>query len=150
MTGRHVFFIVAGFFLVVIAVNAVMITQAIRTFRGEDIKQSYRQGLEYNDTLAKRASQKQSGWVAEIFLDDNHKLTLTLKDASGSIIRGLDVSGIVKHPIETDLDLPVQFKQNEHGEYIAQINGSGKRWLETKAVDSNGFVFETRNEIWLK
>ena len=57
LTGRGVLLILAGFFGVIILTNAIFITAAVRTFRGEDEAKPYLQGVEYNRTLVRRAEQ---------------------------------------------------------------------------------------------
>ncbi len=152
LTGRHVIFICIGIFTVVGGVNAYMVMQSVKTFRGEDVKGSYRQGLAYNETLDKRTAQRASGWEADISIANDNTLTLSIVDSGNIAVRGLTVTGLLKHPIDTDFDLPVTFANQSDGTYIANVDSTmaGKRWLITKAVTTDGFIFETRNEIWLK
>ena len=151
LTGKHVIFIIIGFFSVVFGVNAYMVTQSIKTYRGEDTKQSYRQGLAYNDTLQKRKAQRATGWSADIKISNTQAITLTISDDNATQVRGLTVTGILKHPAETDLDLPLTFTQNPDGSYTAALKNApaGKWYLTTKAQRSDGLVFDTRNEITL-
>ena len=66
LTGHGVLVWLAGFFGIVIATNAIFITEAVRTFRGEDEQKPYLQGVKYNQTLAHRAEQAKLGWRASI------------------------------------------------------------------------------------
>ena len=97
LTGKHVLLIVIAIFGVVFAVNGFMVMQAVKTFRGEDTKQSYRQGLAYNETLDMRAQQKALGWRAKIDLNARI-ISLAIEDKSGMPVRGLTVTGLLKHP----------------------------------------------------
>jgi nitrogen fixation protein FixH len=56
---------VAGM-LVVVVVNAVMITYAIGTFPGLQTEDAYRKGLAYNRTLAAAREQEERGWQATV------------------------------------------------------------------------------------
>src|SRR4051812_37165082 len=66
LTGYRVLLWLGGFFGVIFATNAIFITEAVKTFRGEDEQLPYLQGVTYNQTLAHRATQKQLGWQASI------------------------------------------------------------------------------------
>ncbi len=157
-TGRHMLVLMVTFFGVILAVNIYMMFEAVTTFRGEDIKQSYRQGLDYNQTLEKRSIQNSRGWSADIIINQDHTLVLHIIDQNDFVIRGLEIEGVLKHPVETDLDIPLIFKADANtGSYIATLptDIKGKRWMKTKASyansgDGEDVVFETKNEIWLK
>ena len=56
------------FFGIIFSVNGLFLYKSISSFPGEDIKQSYRQGLAYNETLESRAAAK-SLWLARRFGD---------------------------------------------------------------------------------
>ena len=62
--GWHVLVLIVLFFSVTIGVNATFITLAMRTHPGEDVPRSYYQGLNYNETLARRHEQAELGWSA--------------------------------------------------------------------------------------
>lgn len=156
-TGWHMLFMIVGFFGIIVAVNVFMVVRAVQTFPGEDIKQSYRQGLEYNQTLDKRAVQRAREWHADISVLPDHSIVLKLTDKSGLPVRGLTVTGLLKHPGETDLDTVLSFTLDaQSGHYTTQVADgiTGKRWLVTKAVyagaEAQTPAFETRNELWLK
>ncbi|MCF6220799.1 MAG: FixH family protein [Robiginitomaculum sp.] len=152
-TGKHVLGAVVVFFGVIFAANIAMVTVGIRSFPGEDTKQSYRQGLAYNETIAARNTQNATGWNADITLSNKNTIVLKLTDKGGIIIRGLRVTGSLKHLAETDKDSPLKFAQAADGTYIANIDKAllGKQWvLTTSAKQADGTIFNTRNKIWLK
>lgn len=61
-TGKKAFMWIAGFFLIIFIVNAIMATIAVGTWGGLETKDAYRKGLYYNDEIAAAESQKKSGW----------------------------------------------------------------------------------------
>ena len=150
--------LMVAFFGVIVAVNIFMMYKAVTTFRGEDVKQSYRQGLDYNATLKNRLQQFSRGWSADIRITANHNLVLRIADANGLAVRGLAIKGILKHPVDTDLDTVLVFRPDAKlGGYTAALPTEikGKRWVYTTAVYANSdqggdAIFETKNEIWLK
>ncbi len=152
-TGKHVLGAVVVFFGVIFAANIAMVTVGIKSFPGEDTKQSYRQGLAYNQTITARNAQAATGWSADINIRDKNSIVLKLTDRGGVIIRGLRVTGSLKHLAETDKDAPLKFAQAADGTYIASIDKVllGKQWvLVTSAKQADGTIFNTRNKIWLK
>ncbi|MEZ5912673.1 MAG: FixH family protein [Paracoccaceae bacterium] len=78
LTGRKVFAITASAFAVIIGVNLVLATQAIRTFPGLEVKNSYVASQSFN---ADRAAQEALGWRVEPRYDGE---TLTLGFATES------------------------------------------------------------------
>ena len=62
--GWHVLTALLAFFGAIIAVNIAFAVIAVRSFPGEDVRRSYVQGLQYNDTLAERRVQQALGWQA--------------------------------------------------------------------------------------
>jgi len=151
LTGKHIIVTLLVFFGVIFSVNGLFLYKSITSFPGEDIKQSYRQGLAFNETLENRASQRASGWEADLAID-GADITLSILDTGGIPVRGLSIVGLLKHPTETDLDVPLTFNAQADGSYVAVLGVSviGKRFLTTKAQTTDGFVFETKNELWLK
>ncbi|HHL43976.1 MAG TPA: hypothetical protein ENJ42_10180 [Hellea balneolensis] len=152
ITGKHVFWTVVGFFFIVGLVNLYMIYQAVGTFRGEDTKQSYLQGLQYNQTLEARKLQNDLHWKAKLTIAD-HKISIKITKEDGTPIRGLQVSGLLKHPAETELDNALVFQDMGSGVYTAtyDANIKGSRHLLTEARAADGTIFKTRNdELWLK
>ena len=155
-TGRSMLILMVSFFGVIVAVNVFMMYKAVTTFRGEDVKQSYRQGLDYNKTLSKRAKQMARGWSAYITIND-HILSLHIQDENGLPVRGLIVEGLLKHPVETDLDTLLLFEfdpNTSHYSATIPMGVKGKRWVQTRAHYDNvpkgaDALFETKNEIWL-
>ncbi len=151
LTGRHIVMTLIVFFGIIFSVNGLFLYKSISSFPGEDIKQSYRQGLAYNETLESRAAQRASGWRADLAID-GLVITMTILDTGDIPVRGLSITGLLKHPTETDLDTPLVFTSQADGSYVAALETSviGKRFLTTKAATTDGFVFETKNELWLK
>ena len=60
LTGRHVAAIFGSAFLVIIAVNLTLATQAVRTFPGLEVKNSYIASQSFDRD---RAAQEALGWV---------------------------------------------------------------------------------------
>jgi nitrogen fixation protein FixH len=109
------------FFVVVLAVNAVMVYFAAASWTGLQTGQSYTRGLEYNRTLAEIAHQKALGWTATLALQpDAHgvvNLDLTLTDAREMALAGARVTARFVRPTSEGYDFQVAFGDYGKGRY---------------------------------
>lgn len=121
LKGWHVFLIMLGFFGVMFSVNGVFLYHAIASFPGEDVKKSYVQGLNYNDTLAARATQENLGWQAEAGLQSDGIL-VRLMDADARPLSQQIVIGEVRRLATQERDLALALRPRGNGEYFAAID----------------------------
>jgi nitrogen fixation protein FixH len=134
LRGVHVFWIIAGFFAVTFAVNALFISRAVGTFPGEDVRNSYVQGNDYNATLMRRAEQTQLGWTAEAGLESAaaRVFVFRLKDANGRPLSGLEAElhwrWIGRDADDADLSL----HERAPGEYIGALPSVGPGRMSTR------------------
>ena len=145
LKGRHVLFIILGFFGVIIAVNMVFLTFALRTFPGESMTKSYLQGLNYNEVLAERAAQAALGWSAQIVragLDG--VIEARLVDADGAPLQGLSVSGELRRIVHDRDDRALAFISMGEGRYRAEAGPleAGAWVLAARAENAAGETFE--------
>lgn len=159
LTGKHVLLMLVGFFLVIIVVNIVFIFYAIDSFRGEDVKKSYRQGLNYNATLQMREAQAASGWTADVNVQDITRTTaeatagqqqviVKVSDAEGQIVKGLVMEGRLRHPVDTAKDIPLTFMPgNLNRANMPKLNG---RWTLEAEAAHDGEVFRLRRDLFFK
>jgi nitrogen fixation protein FixH len=88
--------------LVVIAVNAVLITAAFRTFPGLVVQRPYDRGIAYNEELRRSRAQTALAWqVTPRYTGD--RLTVRITDAGGAPVDGLAVRVTLSRPLEADL-----------------------------------------------
>lgn len=155
ITGRHVLAALVGFFLVIIAVNAVFLHHALRTFPGEKEKKSYLQGLNYNDRLAARATQEALGWSATIeearLTDDLARIEILFSTARGAPLNGLSVSATLSRPASDREDQAIAFKTLGGGLYEAIMAAGPGAWnLDGRAVNERGETFEFSSRLFLE
>jgi len=123
LRGWHVLAMLLTFFAVVIGVDVGFSVIAVRTFPGEDIRNSYMQGNQYNATLAERAKQSALGWTAQADLTVNRDgpvVTLRLRDAKGQPLTGATLAGRLRRPATTKADRTLVFSSAGDGSYVAQ------------------------------
>ena len=153
LTGRHVLTILILFFGIIIMISIVFTTLAVKSFRGEDIKQSYRQGIEYNSALEARAAQSQLGWsVAVNVVGDVSKRTLVVKllDQSEAGLNGATFTGRLRHPVDTALDQPIIFETSGDGIARADISGLHGQWTLEADTIRGDHQFHFRRDLDLR
>ena len=143
LTGRHVFFMVLAFFGIIISVNAYFIVMAVQSFSGEDVPRSYRQGLEYNQTIEARKHQSKLGWTITANRLDG-RILVNFEDKNGKALTGLGLTAKLRHPTMLSNDHLLNFIETAPGLYEAHIAGIEGNWLlvaEAKTSEHN-FRFE--------
>lgn len=144
LKGHHVLMWMLGFFAVMFAANGVFLYNAIKTFPGEEVKQSYVQGLAYNTQLAKNAKQAQLGWTAQVGLE-GRDIVLRLFDADGVALEGYNIAGTLRRAGQNG-DISVNFFYEGNSVYRTNAEGllQGRWELEFVVSEDRGglSVFE--------
>ena len=153
LTGRGVLYWLLGFFGFIIAVNIWFVVASIVTYSGEDEQKPYLQGIEYNQTLARRAEQARLGWQAKISthrLTDGARVSINLVKPDGSPETGLKLHGELRHPADEELDHPLSLKETTPGTYQAEISGvhSGAWDVFVETRDPQP-PFEAMERLWV-
>lgn len=150
LKGWHVLVIMMAFFGVMFSVNGVFLYHAITSFPGEDIKKSYVQGLNYNDTLAARASQATLGWQAEAGVQGD-EIIVRLRDADGLPLTHRSMVGELRRLATRDGDRAVVFQTRSGGEYVAPVSALAPgQWLLRVSVldaDTDEIVFNLEKTL---
>lgn len=121
LRGVHVFWMVFAFFAVILASDVLFIVNAVRSFPGEQVKNSYVLGLAYNDEAAFRARQAKLGWTAQAGVQNEGGaiLVVRLAKADQSPLGGLSVAAGY-HVAGTGGDvLQLALIERNPGEYAA-------------------------------
>lgn len=142
LTGKHVLAMLLVFFGIIITVSIVFTTLAVQSFRGEDVKQSYRQGVDYNQTLDARDAQAEQGWQAAVNVTgttDDRRLIVKVTGSSDQALDDLVFSGRLRHPVDSTLDRPLVFTLAEKGLARADLSGLSGQWtVQATAVNGAG------------
>lgn len=127
-TGWHMLATMIGFFGVVIAVNVVMASDAIRTFGGMVVENSYVATTHYNRWLAEGRAQEKAGWHALPAADNSGVVSLRLSRA-GNAVDGAAVSVIANHPVGLVASRTIVLRPLGEGLYRAGERLPKGRWL---------------------
>jgi|GEM_PF-168260 len=122
--GWHFLLIILGFFSVVFTVNGIFLFNAIKSYPGEDVRKSYTQGIEYNETLAARATQESRGWNVGAGLTGElgESLTVEISDRNGNPVAGLILEAAIRHPANVSEDRKVELSSDVPGVYTADLS----------------------------
>ena len=103
MTGRRVGWYFLAFFGFVAAVNAVMVTLAIRTHSGIVTEHPYEQGLAYNEVVKAADDQESWGWKVKVVLI-NDELQVQMMDKNNVPLKAESVNVYFYRPSQTGMD----------------------------------------------
>ena len=140
LRGVHVLWMVVGFFALIIGADTYFIIRAVNTFPGEQVRNSYVLGLDYNREIEERARQTELGWTAEAGIVDKGKAELVVRfaDREQSPVTGLHVEasyflaggGRAEHRLALDEGAP--------GEYRAYLDEAHAGRAEFKIAAARG------------
>lgn len=152
LTGWQVFMMFLAFFGVMLAVNGVFLFHAITSFPGEDIKKSYLQGLNYNQTLEERSVQSALDWRAEAGIDDG-QLVFRLTDAAGEAISQRLILAELRRPSSKDGDKVLTLHPTGAGMYTCSVEGllPGRWRVRLQVLDRAGeeTIFRATKTIFI-
>lgn len=140
--------IFVGGMLLVIAVNMVLVREAIDTFPGLETEDAYRKGIDYNTALAAAREQQRRGWQATIAFDadqaaagnDRHegRLSVRFVDREGAPLSGLAVSAILSRPTQGGHDFEVPLVDLGEGRYGANLELPLRGQWEARILAARG------------
>ena len=140
LNGRRVLTIFIGLFTVIIGANVVMAVQAVSTFPGLEVKNSYVASQQFDDD---RAAQEALGWLAEPSYD-GQTLALTISDRQGlpAPVQALRVT--ISRPTQKRDDVTPQMRYSG-GLWVADVALAPGAWVVHLEADApDGTVFRQR------
>ena len=146
LTGRKVFLITATAFAIIIGVNLTLAWQAVSTFPGLEVKNSYVASQSFD---ADRAAQEALGWTVQANLAEG-ELVVAISDDAGLPIRAEAFDAVVGRATHVADDRRPEFAFSG-GAYRAPMTLGDGNWnirLEARADD--GTVFRQRVVLHVK
>lgn len=161
ITGRHVLFMMLGFFGAILAVNAIFTYFAVASFGGLETEQAYLKGLDYNRTLTAAAAQRERAWRVELQEAPEapvegeagvRRFSLRYLDREGQPLVGLAVSLELRRPGNQGGDRLISLADLGEGRYGALVDlpdpGQWKLRAEAQRAGRTMHVLEQR--LWLR
>lgn len=140
ITGRHVLIFTVAAFSIIIAVNLTLAVQAVRTFPGLEVKNSYVASQNFD---ADRAAQIALGWdVAAEYADG--QLTVSFTRDGAQALDVAELSALVGWATSTRDDVVPEFTQ-AGGVFTAPVTLEPGNWnIRLNAVSQDGTEFRQR------
>ena len=121
-TGWHMTAILVAGFSVVIAVNMLMATIAVRSFGGAVVENSYVASQKFNGWLAQARAQEKLGWRDKVTLDTARHVQMELN------VHGAEISALAQHPLGRAPDIMLHLHEAERGHYVSDRALPQGRW----------------------
>ncbi|MCB1328307.1 MAG: FixH family protein [Maritimibacter sp.] len=147
LTGAKVFAIFAGAFALIVGVNVFMAWNAIGTFPGLEVDNSYVASQTFD---ADRAAQEALGWETSAAIEGD-TVQLTILGPDGKPARVESIEGTIGRATQRTDDQALVFRQNEFGVHVAEVTplDFGKWDVRFVATAANGTPFRQRLQIVL-
>jgi nitrogen fixation protein FixH len=154
LKGWHVLSALTLFFAAVFAVNAAMIYSAVSTYSGVVATEPFRKGLHYNDRILANERQLQLHWFDTLTIDREGRVELSITNADGRVIRGLNVGAIIGRPSTNREDVQLVLAADAAGHYQARMTplapGSWIVSIEARtSAEAVEPIFRARRRIWM-
>ncbi|MBK0327499.1 FixH family protein [Rhodobacteraceae bacterium F11138] len=136
-TGRHAAILFVGAFAVIITVNLALAYNAVRTFPGVEVQNSYVASQEFNTRLAQ---QQALGWSVRADAQGG-QVILSITDTDGAPVRVAELTatlGRATH-VQDDIDPAFVF---DGAAYVAPVDLAPGNWnirMVAKAADGTRF-----------
>lgn len=154
VTGKTVLVYLIVFFAVVASANAVMMTLALKTMPGVDVKSAYEASQNYNVEIARAREQEERGWRANVALNADkgeRQIVINFVDKTGAPVRGLTVQARLAHPADRKADIAAEAHEIAPGIYSARFaTAHGGAWdLVIEGRQSGRDIYRSRSRIRL-
>jgi len=143
ITGRKVLLMFVGFFGVITAVNITMAYQAILTFPGLEVRNSYVASQSFD---RRRAAQQALGWDVSADIE-GRVLTLHIRDAAGKSVQVSNLAATLGRATNTRQDQNLNFGFDGDA-YLAPVVAAPGYWhLRISATADSGTLFDQRLDL---
>ncbi|MGO4915234.1 FixH family protein [Pseudogemmobacter sp. W21_MBD1_M6] len=145
-TGRKVFAFTASAFAVIIGVNLTLAYQAVHTFPGLEVKNSYVASQEFN---VRKSAQEALGWTVEADVTGG-VLTVAFVDKDGARVEVADMTATLGRATEVKDDEFPDFVYRDRA-FTAPVAATSGNWnLRLVATAPDGTLFQQRVILHLK
>jgi nitrogen fixation protein FixH len=136
-TGRKFFVIIASAFAVIIAVNITLAVQAVRTFPGLEVANTYVASQSFD---ADRKAQMALGWTVAASVEEG-ELRIAITGADGAPVEPKTVAATVGRATERSDDATpdLTFDGTAYVAPVVLATGYWNLWLDAEAADGTAF-----------
>ena len=146
-TGRHMWILALSFFGVIIAVNVLMATLAMRSWTGLVVDNSYVASQQFEEKRLAHKAQQAAGWQAVLTYLPGVARLVIVDGARGPIDLG-DVSIKLNRPVGGHDDQIASLRHKPDGSYEAAIDLPAGVWDATVTAPETALgPFELRERL---
>ncbi|MDK3016986.1 FixH family protein [Pseudodonghicola flavimaris] len=139
-TGRHALMVFVGAFGIIIGVNIALAYNAIRTFPGLEVHNSYVASQEFN---TRRAAQEALGWTVDV-KHQGGLVIMAITDDAGQPVRVASMQASIGRATERQDDFLPAFEFDGMA-YVAPAELRPGKWdLRLQALADDGTEFTQR------
>ncbi len=153
--GWYIPWIFVGMFLVVAAVNGVMIHFAMSTWTGLETENHFLKGIQYNRDLEGARAQAERGWQVQADFTSTEPrkglISLTLRDKAGALLEGAKVTAKLIRPTSVGHDLTMELPYLGEGRYAAPVTVAleGQWDLRVEITHPTG-DYQNQKRVWVQ
>jgi nitrogen fixation protein FixH len=145
LTGRKVLAITVSAFAVIIGVNLTLAYQAVSTFPGLEVENSYAASQVFD---LERKAQEALGWaLVQDYTDGAVNLKFT--DTMGNLVRPATLTALVGRTTEASDDQTLEFAPTADGFQAIVDLDRGKWMLMVRATAADGTAFRQRIDLFV-
>lgn len=145
ITGRNVFWMFFSAFALIFTVNMFLLYNAVSTFPGLEVKNSY-VASQYFDDLAK--AQRALGWTPGARYEDG-QVHIIIRSENGALVFPETIEARIGRPTHGNEDQMAELVQKFNGYWFETELNSGKWFVYLDATTANGEPFTTRLEFFV-
>ena len=146
VTGRAVAIGFVLFFAVVIAVNALMATLAVRSFTGVVVDNGYIASQTFNRWIAKGEAERKTGWTAAATAPSGRPEVIA-RLSGGGVLTGASITLHLQHPLKATGSLKLALREVSPGRYVADKAIARGQWETNIRIERGGTVVHVRNRL---
>jgi nitrogen fixation protein FixH len=131
LSGKLVLFYLVAFFGTIMAVNGVLVYEALSTLSGVDTDSAYQAGRMFEHDVAMAKAQDARGWQVEANLTPGGaglRVDLSVRDANGRPVSDLDAHAVFERPIDRRQDRTLDLVVDGGGRFHGLVEVAPGQW----------------------
>jgi len=142
-TGKHMALVFIAGFGVVIAVNLVMATFAVRSFHGTVVDNSYVASQKFNGWIDTAEQSRALGWQVQPTRLADGRIRVT----TGGVPDGATISAIARRPLGKHETINLSFAPDGAGQWVTNEALAQGRWTLNLRVTGGGITWNGESEL---
>lgn len=154
LNGWMVLFYLVAFFGTVMAVNGVMVYEALSTLSGVDTDSAYQAGRMFEHDVAMAKAQDERQWHVDAKVtpsSDGARLDIVARDAADQLIGGMEATAVFERPTDRRLDQSVALVTDAAGRFHGKAAVAPGQWDLVIELSRQGEqLFRSKNRVFIR